>query len=188
MSGPHCRHHKERNVKFQSSLLPLLAVCLALLPAPALAKHEANHRYNVKGFVLDENEQPLADSAVTIRSGNSVIGYQKTNSQGYYNIPLHLHDTDFGKKLQVRTAAGEATIRATFTPGNKATRRVHYANLIGGKLVENQFSRRRFPASVYIASTAAVVAVSAIIIVARQAKRRRRRKLAKVQKHKKRKR
>ena len=172
-------------MKFQSSLFPLLAVCLALLPAPALAKHEADHRYNVKGFVLDENEQPLADNAVTIRSGNDVIGHQKTNSQGYYNIQLHLHDNDLGKKLQVRTVLGEATIRARFTPGNRATRRVHYANLIGGKLVENQLSRRRFPTSIYIASIAAVVAVSATIIMARQAKRRRRRKLAKIQKHKK---
>ncbi len=172
-------------MKFQSSLFPLLAVCLALLPAPALGKHEADHRYNVKGFVLDENEQPLADSPVTIRSGNDLIGHQKTNSQGYYNIPLHLHDTDLGKKLQVQTTVSKATIRVRFTPGNKATRRVHYANLIGGKLVENQLSRRRFPASVYVASAAAVVAVSTIVIVARQAKRRRRRKLAKVRKHKK---
>jgi hypothetical protein len=180
-----CRHDEEKMVKFQSSLFPLLAVCLALLPAPALAKHEADHRYNVKGFVLDENEQPLADSPVTIRSGNGVIGHQKTNSQGYYNIQLHLHDNNLGKKLQVQTAVGEATIRVRFTPGNKATRRVHQANLIGGKLVENQLSRRRFPASVYVAGTTAVVAVSALIIVARQAKRRRRRKLAKVRKHKK---
>jgi hypothetical protein len=174
-------------MKFQP-LLRLLAVCLALLPNPAAAEHEADHRYNVKGFVLDENEQPLADSAVTIRSGNSVIGHQTTNSQGYYNIQLHLHDTDLSRRLQVRTAVGEATIRASFTPGNNATRRVHYANLIGGKLVENQLSRRRFPASVYIGSITAVVVVFATIIIAHQAKRRRRRRLAKVRKHKKRKR
>jgi hypothetical protein len=188
MSSLRCRHDKKKMVKFQPSLLPLLAVCLALLSDPASAEHEANHRYNVKGFVLDANEQSLADSTVTIRSGNSVIGHQKTNSRGYYNIQLHLHDSDLGRRLQVRTAAGEATIRVRFTPDNKATRRVHYANLIGGKLVENQLSRRRFPASVYIASIAVVLAVSATIIVARQAKRRRRRQLAKVNKHKKRKR
>ena len=159
MSGLHCRHHKERSVKSQSSLFPLLTICLALLPAPALAKHEADHRYNVKGFVLDENEQPLADSAVTIRSGNGVIGYQKTNSQGYYNISLHLHDTDLGKKLRVQTVVGEATMRVRFTPGNKATRRIHYANLIGDKLVENHL---------YIAAIPVLTGFITLFLIRRQ--------------------
>ncbi|MFQ6021980.1 MAG: hypothetical protein ACE5NW_04610 [Acidiferrobacterales bacterium] len=135
----------------------LLILSFSLLPVTAYAEHEVDHRYNVKGFVLDENEAPLADSAVTIRLGGSVIGSQKTDSKGYYSIQLHLHDTDLGKKLQIKTAAGDATIRATFTPGDKATRRVHYANLVGSNLIEERLAGSGFPSWVYVAAGAFII-------------------------------
>ena len=158
--------------------LLLLVVCFSLLPGAASAKHEADHRYNVKGFVLDENEAPLADTVVTIRVGGSVIGSQKTDSQGYYNIELHLHDTDLGKKLRIKTAAGEATIRAAFTLGNKATRRVHDANLVGGKLIEQRLAGTGFPTWVYV--TAGAFIILAVMMFAPELRRwvRRRRKRA----------
>lgn len=165
------------------SILPL--VLLALFASAALATHEANHRYNVRGFVLDENETPLADSTVSIRLGNNVVGYQRTNSQGYYDIQVHLHDSDLGKRLAVRTAAGEATIRVTFTPGDRSTARIHYVNLVGGKLVEKRLSRSAFPMWAYVATGATVVALAAAMMIGKRIKRKRKREQAKARKHKK---
>lgn len=161
-------------------LWPLMFVLL--LPGPALATHEADHRYNVKGFVLDENEAPVANSTVTVRSGNEVIGYQTTNSRGYYNIQLHLHDSDLGKRLRLQTGAGEATIQVTFTPGDKTSRRIHHANIIGGQLVETRLWRRSIPTWTYVTTIVGIVVVTTAIVFARRLQRLRKRRLRQAQK------
>jgi hypothetical protein len=130
----------------------------------AMALHETDHRYDVTGFVLDEKEQPVANSPVSIRLGNEVIGYQETNEQGYYRIRLHLHDVDLGKMLSVKTAAGEGAIRVTLTPGDAKTERIHYANLVGGKLIERRISRSRHPIWLYGTAAVLVMATLAVII------------------------
>lgn len=144
---------------------------LATLPA-AWATHEIDHRYDVTGFVLDANEQPIANSPVSIRLGNDVIGHQQTNGQGYYRIRLHLHDADLGKKLTVKTAAGEAVIRVTLTPGDAKTERIHYANLVGGKLTEQRLSKSRYRLWLYGVPALLVLASIAAIIVSRRNRRR----------------
>ncbi len=122
------------------------------------------------GFVRGEKEQPIANSPVSIRLGNEVIGYQETNGQGYYRIRLHLHDVDLGKTLSVKTAAGEGAIRVTLTPGDAKTERVYYANLVGGKLIEGQISRSRYPTWLY--AGAAVLVTAAIAVVTGHRRRR----------------
>lgn len=168
-----------------ASRLSVVAAFLCLGPALASAEHEIDHRYNVTGFVLDQSGRPLAGSGVSIRLGDTAIGYQKTNSQGYYNIRLHLHDPDLGRRLTLKTQGGEATIAVTFTPGDHATKRIHYANLIGGKLTEEPLSRWRYAAWVYIAPVAAVLLLSAGFVVERRLRRARRRRLAQEQRAKK---
>lgn len=137
----------------------------------ATALHEIDHRYDVTGFVLDEKEQPIANSPVSIRLGNEVIGYQETNGQGYYRIRLHLHDVDVGKTLSVKTAAGEGAVRVTLTPGDAKTERIHYANLVGGKLIERRISRSRYPIWLYGAAAVLVMA-TAVVIIGHRGRRR----------------
>ncbi len=166
----------------------LLAFGSLLLPALASAEHEVDHRYEVNGFVLDEQGKPLALSDVSIRLGDNAIGYERTNAQGYYNIRLHLHDADLGRRLTVKTAAGEASIAVSFTPGDNATRRIHYANLIGGKLVEKPLFRRRYALWVYVAPVAVVLLLAGAYVLERRRRRARRRELFKAQGAKKRRR
>lgn len=134
----------------------LLVTCLLAVP-PVQAQLENDHRYQVRGYVLDENESPIAGSPVSIQLDGSVIGTGTTNSSGYYRISLHLHDSDLGRRLRVRTAAGEATVTVTFTPGDKVTVRRHYANFIGGKLIEERLFWRELASWWYIALAVAVV-------------------------------
>ena len=178
----------ESNLKMKNAralLRSIVGASLVLLSVAALAEHEADHRYNVVGFVLDDSGQPLANSAISIRMGNDTIGHQKTNSRGYYNIRLHLHDADLGQKLLIKSETGEAAIAVTFTPGDNATRRVHYANLIGDKLVEEPLSRSRYAAWVYVAPVALVLILSAAYVAEKRRKRARKRRLAKEQQTKK---
>ncbi len=160
--------------------LALLIISFSLVPITAFAEHEADHRYNVKGFVLDENNAPIAGTTVTIRLGNIVRGSQKTDSRGYYNVRLHLHDTDLGKQLRITTAAGEVTTRVRLTPGDRRTARVHHANIVGGKLIEEPRAGNWIPWWGYAGGGFMILVVLMFTPdVKRWVKRRRRRKAVK---------
>ena len=79
----------------------IAAAALLALAAPAATEHEADHRYNVRGYVLDAGERPL-DETITVRMGGEVIGAGRTDGDGFFSIPLHLHESDIGKTLAVR--------------------------------------------------------------------------------------
>lgn len=162
-----------------SFLLSVVGACAVLLPVAAWAEHEVDHRYNVTGFVLDGDGQPVADSAVSIRMGNNTIGTQTTNPQGYYNIRLHLHDEDLGQKLVIQSGTDEVTITVTLTPGDNATSRIHYANLVGGRLVEEPLSKPRYAVWVYVTPVAVVLVLSLAYVIEQRRKRARKRQLAK---------
>jgi hypothetical protein len=111
--------------------------------------------------------------------GNNTIGTQKTNPQGYYNIRLHLHDDDLGRKLVIKSGTDEAAITVTLTPGDNATPRIHYANLVGGRLVEEPLSKPRYAVWVYITPVAVVLVLSAAYVIEQRRKRARKRRVAK---------
>lgn len=167
-------------------IVPLsLVVTVGLLALGGLARatHEVDHRYDVRGYVLDGTEKPLADTDVTILMNNQVLGFGKTDADGFYSIRLHLHDPDRGKKLQIKTAAGVADIRVTLTPGDTSTKRVHYANFSGGQFLEKKLPRRGFPVWGY--GVMVVVVGTAAVMIERRMKRRKRRLLNREKKKKK---
>lgn len=164
----------------------VVAVGFFALSGLALATHEVNHRYHVTGYVLDEKQMPLSDTDVSILMNNQVLGFGKTDADGFYSIRLHLHDPDRGKKLQIKTAAGVADTRVTLTPGDKTTKRVHYANFSGGQFLEKKLPGRGFPVWGY--GIIIVVIGTAAVMVERHIKRRKRRLLNRAKKKNKRRR
>jgi hypothetical protein len=172
-------------MKFITSLSLVVTVGFFALSDLALATHEIDHRYYVTGYVLDEKQMPLSDTDVSILMNNQVLGFGKTDADGFYSIRLHLHDPDRGKKLQIKTAAGVADIRVMLTPGDKTTKRVHYANFSGGQFLEKKLPRRGFPVWGY--GIIIVVIGTAAVMVERHIKRRKRRLLNREKKKKKKK-
>lgn len=166
--------------------LSLAAVGFFALSDLVLATHEIDHRYDITGYVLDEEQIPLADTDVSILMNNQVLGFGKTDADGFYNIRVHLHDPDRGKKLQIKTAAGVADIRVTLTPGDKSTKRVHYANFSGGQFLEKELPRGGFPPWGY--GIIIVVVGTAAVMIERHIKRKKRRLLNREKKRKKNKR
>jgi len=120
-----------------------------LLVTNAWAEHEANHRYNVRGYVLDENQKGISGLAVQIFSGTQMLGTTKTDSGGYYSLYLHLHNTDRGRILKLRAGPSNAELRVTLDPSDQSTARVHEANFVDGDYVEGRLGKFRMPAWVY---------------------------------------
>lgn len=161
-------------MKFSTTLILVGTVGFFVWDDSALATHEIDHRYDIMGYVLDENQVPLANTEVSILLNNKVFGFGETDADGFYSIRLHLHDPDRGKKLQIKTAAGVADIRVTLTPGDNTTKRIHYANFSGGQFLETKLPRRGFPVWGY---GIIIVAVGTAAIMAERYVRRRKRRL-----------
>ncbi len=151
------------------SLLAALVVP-ALAPLALHAEHEANHRYTVRGYVLDAQRRPVADAPVSLRMGGELVGSTRTDSDGFYSIRAHLHDTDLGRKLILRAGEHQAEIRMQGTPGDVASERIHPVNLVGGELVERELDRDGVPGWSYAAG--GLVVASAGVVVAQRLRRR----------------
>ena len=151
----------------------VIAVFLLVFATTAAAEHEADHRYDVRGHVLDSQNNPQSDVPVTILMGEQTIGSGRTDSKGYYSVRLHLHDTDIGKALIVRAGDAQAEIRMQAKAGDQTTARVHHLNFSGGKFEEKKLTAGSIPTWAYIA--AAPLVLWGVVYVSGAARRQLRR-------------
>ena len=112
------------------------AVFFALLglivPYPAGATHETDHRFTISGSVRDKDGRPVKDVRVQVRdlrdqSVDPVNTY--ADGSGFYKVVIHLHNTNAGDPIQVsikdeRSGVDEVKkIRAEFNPNDRRTER-----------------------------------------------------------------
>lgn len=170
-------------------LLSAAGFILTLLPMAMLrAEHEADHRYAVEGFVLDTEENPRSGIKVLVTGDEGVLGQDVTDRRGFYEIRLHLHNTDLGKKLTVKAGRHESEIEVTFDPADKETARVHDLNFVGGRAAQTDFGFRGFPTWLYVIISAFAAAIVVPMVRTAVKKRRKRpEREAKVQRTKRRK-
>ena len=165
----------------RSNVLRALAFVLATTaPLAAYAEHEANHRYNVRGYVLDANRKPLVNESVSLRLEDTLVGSDRTDSDGHFSIRAHLHDTDIGKTLTLRAGKNRTEIRMQGTARDLTTERVHHVNFVGGKTVERELGGRGPPAWAY-AAIGLLIASAGVVAAGkwrRHLKRQRRRQEA----------
>jgi hypothetical protein len=101
-----------RPLKILFAVNSLLFVAIHLLAAPAVwATHEVDHRYAVRGYVLDDAQQPVTGTSVSIRLADRSVGFATTDGEGFYSIDMHLHDSDIGKRLVVQAGESQANIQ-----------------------------------------------------------------------------
>ena len=161
------------------------ALVISLFSGHASAEHEADHRYTIRGYVLEQSEAPVSDVDVLVRLGDRSVGSARTDGQGYYTVRMHLHDRDIGKKLTVRAGESTTTIRMAATRGDRTESRVHYVNFVAGNAVEGKLGGWRFPAWVYV-TVLLLVSIVAVALLAHRTnkivKRRRARSVSGEQK------
>lgn len=134
-----------------------VAVALILFAATVAAEHEADHRYDVRGYVLSADKRPLEAVPVTIRQGDQLLGSGRTDGGGYYAIELHLHDADIGRTIAVRTGEHQALIRMQAEYGDRTTARVHHVNFVGDEVIEKNLSWINVPPWAYLAAAPLVL-------------------------------
>lgn len=152
-------------------------VCLLMI-GQLRAEHEVDHRYNIRGYLLDAGERGIVDQEVKVYDSDKLLGTGETDSSGYYSIHLHLHDADLRRKLTLRAGSSQAQLRVTFDPNDKTTVRVHEANFVGGKFVEGDLGRIRLPPWIYV--LVGLVAIGFILVMLEKRRRAKLRRQAAV--------
>lgn len=154
-----------------------LAALLAAAPgAMVLALHEIDHRYDITGYVLDDGRQPIAGVPVTAKLDGKTLGSGRSDSSGHFRFRLHLHDSDVGRELRIRTPDHAGAVRVTLTPGDTSTERLHHVNFIGGELVEGELRGRGGVSTTAVAAgIVGIVLLGAIVATGRLRRARRRR-------------
>jgi hypothetical protein len=122
-----------------------------LLLTNARADHEPDHRYNIRGYVLDASQDGVADITVQVFSEGQSIGNGKTDAEGYYSLHLHLHNADNRRVLKLRAGAYEVELQVKIDVKDSTSARIHEANLVAGKLIEGDLGRFRIPPWSYAA-------------------------------------
>ncbi|MCI0526378.1 MAG: carboxypeptidase-like regulatory domain-containing protein [Nitrospira sp.] len=105
-------------------VLGCLVLMWVTLPSTVWATHEANHRYNVYGYVRDAKGQAVQDVKVMVvdnRIGEGSTTF--TDKNGYYEVLLHLHDSNLGDEVTITTPDETKTIVTQFDPQDHMTER-----------------------------------------------------------------
>jgi len=152
------------SLKFVSRFLLANLFLLITFPQVALSEHEADHRYTLLGYVLDAKKNAIQNTDVKVLLDGKLIAQKSTDSQGFYKAKLHLHDPDYGKKLEIVTASGKGTVKIIFNLGDKETERLHYINFINGELSEGEMSASGVPQWVYFAAGGFLVLIIVIVM------------------------
>jgi len=142
-----------------------------IFPSLSFAEHEADHRYTIQGYILDDKKQGVANASVKAMLNGKLIAQKTTDSRGFYKAQLHLHDPDFGKELEIITKKGKGTVVIEFTLGDKKTERFHDINFVNGELTEGKLVVSGFPQWVYFAGGGVLLLIG-IIVMGRKKKGR----------------
>jgi hypothetical protein len=158
-----------------TSPVGLLLLLLLLGSTSAHADHDSDHRYSVRGYLVDDRQRPIADAIVVAQlDGARVSG--RTDDKGYYNLVMHLHDQDIGREIQLQAGAATASVRMRAEAGNRHSERIHWASFVDGRLREDDLGRFRMPgwAWALLAASAAIgLLVGGVKLQAATLKRRR---------------
>lgn len=94
-------------------------------PKPVFVKTKVEHGFIVYGYVRDAGGKALAGVEVQAKpqKEHAHAGTAKTNSEGYYEIFLHLHNEDSGTKIVVSAGKAQKEVTATYDPNDKVTKR-----------------------------------------------------------------
>jgi len=146
------------------------------------AEHEVDHRYNIRGYVLDENQQGISNQDVRVFDGSSLLKETKTDSSGYYSLHIHLHNADNHRMLKLRADPYEAELRVSFDAKDLNTLRIHEANFIGGEYIEGKLGRFRIPSWIYPLGGLLALAVVVVFLEKRRKKKIKQKKAESIEK------
>lgn len=87
----------------------------------AFAEHEPDHRYLVSGYVRDEVGVPIPNANVALEHKGGEKKKATTNSDGYFEVRFHLHNTNHGDEILVTVGEKSKRHKVEFDPEDGLT-------------------------------------------------------------------
>lgn len=115
----------EEELNALAAYLSTLKNTAVATPKPVYVKTKVEHGFIVYGYVRDAGGKALAGLDVQAKplKEHAHPGSAKTNTEGYYEIFLHLHNEDSGTKIIVSAGKAQKEITASYDPNDKVTKR-----------------------------------------------------------------
>lgn len=107
----------------------LLFYLLLLFPIAAQAEHTPEHRFMIYGYVYDNTGKPVPGTVVVRDTTDQVLATTDAGRSGHYEFHIHLHNSNVGDRLRIRSEAGEKELIVQFDPNDKITERKAEVNL-----------------------------------------------------------
>ena len=137
----------------------------------ALAEGEVNQRYNIQGYILDENDQGMANQEVKVYKGRLLLEMGKTDATGLYSLQLNLHGSENQQILRLRAGDDEAELKVTFEADDLNTVRTHQANFVDGKFIEGAITSFGIPSWIYLLAGLIFISFLAVKLEKRRKKK-----------------
>ncbi|NVK41735.1 MAG: carboxypeptidase regulatory-like domain-containing protein [Oceanospirillaceae bacterium] len=162
-----------RTLSYLNALILSLFLCIPLI-ASAGPSNAPDHRYTIKGFVLDAQDNPRPDVKVVATVDNGLSGQRTTDRRGFYSINLHLHNEDLNRLVTVQAGKQQARVRVAFDPSDSSTNREHDLNFVGGSISETDLGFRGLPTWAYVSAGLVLLTFAAARVARVQLRRKRR--------------
>ncbi|MBX3328194.1 MAG: hypothetical protein U0236_14210 [Nitrospira sp.] len=98
----------------------VVAGCIAVsagFPSITSATHEADHRFQVEGYVCGEGGAGLSNTDVLVKDTRISYGQVvKTDGDGYYKAMFHLHNDNLGDPLLIEARGEQKNLKVEFDP------------------------------------------------------------------------
>lgn len=128
---------KYRDLMFEDELNALGAYLSTLknpdveTPRPIFVKSKVEHGFTVYGYVRDDSGKPVPGVEVNAMplKDHGHGAHAKTNTEGYYEIFLHMHNEDAGTKVRVSAGGAEKVFVADYDPNDTVTKRQESVDL-----------------------------------------------------------
>ena len=99
-------------------------ISLGGFPSGVSATHEADHRFTVEGFVCGADGKGSPNVDVLVKDTKISYGQiVKTDGEGYYKAPFHLHNDNLGDPLLVEAKGEQQNHKIQFDPKDLETER-----------------------------------------------------------------
>lgn len=114
--------------KFCSIYIAVL-LFLSITPAISFATHETDHRFTLTGHIYGESGLLSGTDVIITDQTGRVYGTGTTNGSGFYKILLHLHDSDYGLQLILKSGGLQKEFRVEFDQRDKRKERSVVVNI-----------------------------------------------------------
>lgn len=149
----------------------ITCVAAIMMITSAIAQNNSDHRFNIRGYVLDENKQAISNQLVKVYKGRILKETGSTDSTGFYSLNINVLNSGTQQVFRIRTGTQEAEFLATIDAESQQTTSTHKVNFVAGKFVQGDLGEFFIPTWIYPVTGFLIISFLAVKLEKRRKKK-----------------